>query len=139
MKGNWHFFFCNLKHVSGPRSLQMRCAKYSNVQVLRIIGWQTREAQLFFFTIEQMKSLMKSEKRIERINETTLFSVLSIIASNSTTIKIENKGLCPYRMIKKECVSILTTYKGTARVRTYVQSSEQWSCLIKKDIQVVIN
>ena len=61
----------------------------------------------------------KKKKRIERIHETTSFSVLSNVASDSITIKTEDKGLYPYSIINKQCVSLLTTYKGIACVVGY--------------------
>ena len=61
----------------------------------------------------------KKKTRIERIYEATFFRFLSNFASDSITIKTENRGQCPYRIMNKECVSLLTTYKGIACVVGY--------------------
>ena len=77
-------------------------------------------ATFFFYNrIDEINGYKQKKKRIERIHETTFFSVLSNVASDSITIKTEDKGLYPYSIINKQCVSLLTTYKGIACVVGY--------------------
>ena len=64
----------------------------------------------------------KKKKKKHELNvsmKQLFFRFLSNFASDSITIKTENRGQCPYRIMNKECVSLLTTYKGIACVVGY--------------------